>query len=258
MLESGGKTHAMTEQQPHNEDVGMPAVSDQASPDQASPVHGFRGELAKAPSLPRALTIAISREAGARGGTIAKRAGEKLGWQVFSQDLLEYIAQEGSFRQEVLDNLAPAASAWVEEQLQGLLKEQNLSRNPTILELARMVLSLGAQGEVILLGRGAGCILPERSTLHVRCVAPLKDRVAYMSQWLRLTDEEAAEQVHKRDQRRTEFIQTHFHRQPADVNQYDLILNSGRLGEEACAELIMQAARAKLSALLGPVDPSDA
>jgi cytidylate kinase len=238
---------------PFIEDERTPAVSAQGTP-----MHGFRGDEAEAPSLPRALTIAISREAGARGGTIAQRAGEKLGWQVFSQDLLEYIAQEGAFRQEVLDNLTPASAAWVEEQMQRLLQEQKLSRNPTILELARMVLSLGVQGEVILLGRGAGCILPERSTLHVRCVASLQDRVAYMSQWLRLTEDEAREQVHKRDQRRLDFIYTHFHRKPGDLNQYDLVLNSGRLGEDACAELIVQAARAKLSALLGPDDSSDA
>jgi cytidylate kinase len=234
------------------EDAAMP-ISSEAS----TPLHGFRGQDRVAPTLPRALTIAISREAGARGGTIAKRAGEKLGWQVFSQDLLEYISQEGTFRQEVLDNLPPAASVWVEEQSQRLLKEQNLSRNPTILELARMVLSLGAQGEVILLGRGAGCILPPAATLHVRVVAPLEDRIAYMSQWLRLTEAEAAEQVRKRDHRRGDFINTHFHRKPSDVHQYDLVLNSSSLGEDGCAELIVQAAKAKLGLLLGPAAEED-
>src|SRR5919108_245472 len=112
-----------------------------------------------------------------------------------------------------------------------------------------MVLSLGAQGEVVLLGRGAGCILPSHSTLSVRLVAPLPDRVAYMSQWLRLTEEEAAEQVRKRDVRRGEFIATHFHRKPSDIYQYDLLLNSSLLGEELCAELIVKAARAKQAAL---------
>jgi cytidylate kinase len=111
-----------------------------------------------------------------------------------------------------------------------------------------MVLSLGAQGEVILIGRGAGCILPPESTLNVRVVAPLADRIAYMSQWLRLTMEESAEQVQLRDARRAEFISTHFHLQPSDLYQYDLLLNSSRLGEELCAELIVQAAVAKLAA----------
>ena len=40
----------------------------------------------------------------------------------------------------------------------------------------RVILALGAQGEVLLVGRGAGCLLPREATLHVRIVAPLEDR----------------------------------------------------------------------------------
>ncbi len=112
-------------------------------------------------------------------------------------------------------------------------------------------MSLGAAGEVILVGRGAGCILPAPSTLHVRVVAPLADRIAYMAQWLRLTTEEAAEQVNLRDDRRSQFIETHFHRKAADVYWYDLVVNSSLLGEELGAGLIVQAAKAKLAALTG-------
>ena len=89
------------------------------------------------------------------------------------------------------------------------------------------------------------------ATLNVRIFAPFTDRVAYMGQWLRLTVEEAAEQVRVRDARRSEFIATHFHRQPSDVNQYDLLLNSSLLGEDLCAELIVRAARAKVDAMEG-------
>jgi cytidylate kinase len=216
-----------------------------------SPLHGYRGEAGRdaSPILPIALTIAISREAGARGGTIARRAGAKLGWQVYGQDLLEYMVQDGSFRQELLDQLPANASAWVESQLHGLLARQNLSRNPSVLDLARNVLFVAAQGEAILLGRGSGCILPSVSTLNVRLFAPFDDRVAYMAQWLRLTEAEAAEQVRKRDKARGEFVLTHFHREPADLHQYDLLLNSSFLGEERCADLIVQAAHAKQSVL---------
>lgn len=214
-----------------------------------SPLHGFQGDRAPAPeveAVPTSLTIAISREAGSRGSSIATRAGVKLGWQVYNQELLEYIAQEGNFRQEIVANRTPAVEHWIEQQLARLLKEQNLSQHPALLDMARIILALGSQGEVVLVGRGAGCILPARTTLHVRIVAPLADRIAYMSQWLRLTREAAAEQVRSRDSRRGEFIATHFHRQANDVHQYDLVLNSSMLGEETCAEMIAQAARAKL------------
>jgi hypothetical protein len=216
-----------------------------------SPRHGFQGDRLlrpAAPLIPASLTIAISREAGSRGGSIARRAGRKLGWQVYDQELLEYIAQEGAFRQSLTENLPVAATDWIEEHLGLLLREQNLSRHPSILSLARIVLALGAQGEVLLIGRGAGCILPRDSTLHVRIMAPLPDRIAYMSQWLRLTVAEAEEQVRVRDHRRAEFVSTHFHRQPSEVYQYDLLLNSSLLGEELCADLIAQATRAKLEA----------
>jgi cytidylate kinase len=218
-----------------------------------SPLHGYqgdRGPVQAPPTVPASLTIAVSREAGARGGTIGRRVGKKLGWQVYNQELLEYTAQEGASRQ-IMAHLPPAASRWAEERLQVLLREQNLSQHPNIADIARIVLALGAQGEVVLIGRGAGCILPAESTLHVRIVAPLNDRVAYMSQWLRLGEREAEEQVQQRDQRRAEFIETHFHRQPGDVHQYDLILNSSLLGEEVCAELMAQAARAKLATISG-------
>jgi cytidylate kinase len=166
------------------------------------------------------------------------------------------MAQEGTYRQDVIANLPPPAARWAEERLNALLREQNLSQHPTIIDLARIVLALGAQGEVVLIGRGAGCILPTESTLHVRTVAPLADRIAYMSQWMRFTEAEAAEQVQLRDSRRSEFIATHFHRQPTDVHQYDLLLNTRLLGEDLCAELIAQAARAKLAVMRAGTTPS--
>jgi cytidylate kinase len=84
----------------------------------------------------------------------------------------------------------------------------------------------------------------------VRLTAPLDDRIAYMSQWLRLSMEAAAQQVATRDRRRAEFLETHFQRRPSDVYQYDLILNTSLLGEELCADLIAHAARSKMAARL--------
>lgn len=220
-----------------------------APAEQESPRHGFQGDRGRAGDLhgvPQALTIAISREAGSRGTSIAHRAGAKLGWQVYTQEMLEYLVQEGNFRQTLLEQLTPTATHWVEEQAEQLQAEQRMSRHPTVVDMARLILALGATGEVVLIGRGAGFVLPARSTLHVRLIAPLPDRIAYMGQWLRMTVEEASEQVRVRDDRRTEFLQTHYSRDANEPYHYDLVLNTSLLGEELCAQLIAQAARAKL------------
>jgi cytidylate kinase len=193
------------------------------------------------------LTIALSREAGARGYSIGQRVGQKLGWPVYNQELLEYISHEGPFRQNVAENLTGDSIRWADTQLEKLLQEQKISRHPSILDLARIVLALGSKGEVVLIGRGAGCILPTESTLHGRIIALLEDRIAYFSQWLRLTLEEATEKVRLRDKQRADFLSTHFHRDPKEMHQYDLLLNSSLLGEEVCAELIVKAAQAKMT-----------
>ncbi len=213
-----------------------------------SPRHGFQGDRAPAPppaEFPAGLTVAVSREAGSRGGSIGRRVARKLGWQVFDQELLEYVCEEGPLHQELIEGLPAAAGAWVGQHLEQLLRAQSVSQHPSIVRLARAILALAARGSVVLIGRGAGLLLPADTTLHVRVIAPLADRTAYMSQWLRLTGEEAAERVRLRDARRAEFLGTHFHRQPGEAYQYDLLLNSSALGEEICADLIAHAARAK-------------
>ncbi len=228
--------------EPYSDEFNLPVLEPAETP-----LHGYRGIEEAVPRVPAGLSIAITREAGSRGTSIAQHAGEKLGWEVYSQEMLEYGAEHASVRQELLDKLPTEAAHWIDERLQ----ELSLSRQPDMIELARLVLTLAAHGNVILLGRGAGFILPSRSTLHVRLVAPLQDRVAYMSQWLRLTDEEAAEQVRKRDHQRTDYLATHFHRKPNDVHVYDMVLNTSLLGEERCADLIAAAAKAKMSAVVG-------
>src|SRR5437773_12327428 len=113
-----------------------------------SPHHGFRGDASPgglALTIPPALSVAVSREAGSRGGSIARRAGRKLGWQVYNQELLEYIAQEGAFRRDMTDTLSGSAARWVEERLHVLVREHHLDAHPSLADVARVVLSLGAQ-----------------------------------------------------------------------------------------------------------------
>lgn len=185
-----------------------------------------------------------------RGTSIAQRAGEKLGWEVYTQEMLEYLAQDGTVRDELVANLSPAALHWVEEQLEALPAGGPCGGDPLVSDMTRVILALAAPGEVILIGRGAGIILPRASTLHVRVIAPLEDRIAYMGQWQRLTPEEAADQVHLRDRRRAEYLRSTFRRDSTDIYQYDLLLNSTFLGEELSAELLVQAARVKAAAFM--------
>src|SRR5437588_3002199 len=201
---------------------------------EGGPLHGYRGETAPASTsrIPTGLTIALSRESGARGGSIARRVGRKLGWQVVDQELLEFLSQD----EQAFQELPAPAREWADERLDQLLRARVLSNEAGVIALARAVLLLGSQGEVVIIGRGAGYILPPATTLHVRIIAPEAERIAYMGQWLRLTTDEAAEEVRRRDARRAEFLAAQLGCAADDPYPYDLIVNSARLGEEASAE----------------------
>src|SRR5262245_41917179 len=81
------------------------------------PAHGYQGDRGALPvrrPAPAALSVAVSREAGARGGTIGRRVARKLGWQVYDQELLEYMAQDAVVQANVFDDLSPDGREWAE------------------------------------------------------------------------------------------------------------------------------------------------
>jgi hypothetical protein len=211
------------------------------------PLHGNQGDRGAAPGLeaPLGLTVAISRETGARGSSIAQLVGKKLGWQVYPQDLLEFLSSNESARSHVLTDVPKEAAHWAEGQLERLRSERIIRSGVELGEMPRLILTLAARGSAILVGRGAGYFLPRATTLHARVVAPLEDRVAFMAQWLRMSREDAAQQVHERDQKRAEYLLNAFDRRPGEPNDYDMILNSFFLGEEICADMIYAAVNGK-------------
>ena len=85
----------------------------------APPLHGYRGAPAPPPVLlkPRALTVAISREAGSRGGTIAAAVGRLLGWTVYTQEMIDFLARDEAARQELSTDVPASARMWAETEL---------------------------------------------------------------------------------------------------------------------------------------------
>lgn len=209
--------------------------------DMAPPLHGYRGDTEGtiARPKPRGLTVAISRQVGARGGNVAKRAGALLGWQVFDQDSLDYLMRDEAARTELFADLPDGAREWAEMRAMQLSQGRNWP--VPFADMIRLILTLAARGEVIIVGRGAGFLLPASTTVHVRIVAPLAERIAFFADLSRLPPNEARSEVLERDHLRDAFVRSVVTVDPTDVGGYDMVLNTGRLGEFASAGLIVQA-----------------
>jgi cytidylate kinase len=193
------------------------------------------------PPGPAAYTIALSREAGAQGATVAQAVGKKLGWPVYDRELLQRIAEEMGLRTNLLESLDEKQTHWLLESIQAFTVKNVVGESSFFRHLVETVLSLGTHGSCVIVGRGATMILPPASTLRVRLVAPREERIAAMTRRLGLCKEEATSFVAKTDRDRARFVKDHFHKDPAEAVQYDLVLNAARFSTEECADLIIDA-----------------
>jgi cytidylate kinase len=191
--------------------------------------------------LPRTFTIALTRQSGCPGTSVAREIGARLGWPVYDQELVARIAGEMGLRASLLESVDERHQSWVQECVESFATAPNAGESSYVRHLVETVLSLGARGECIIVGRGAAHILPRESTLRIRLVGLLDDRIRNMSTRLGIGIEEASRVVHETDHQRARFVRDHFHRDAADPAGYDLVLNTSHWSITECAQLSVHA-----------------
>jgi cytidylate kinase len=196
------------------------------------------GHAAPAPVNP-AFTVAISREAGALGTTVANEISQQLHWPVYDREILDKVAEEMRRPTFHLHGLDERPANWLEDCLRSLTTGNGVSASAYFKYLVAVVRSLGLGGHCVIVGRGATCILPPATTLRVRLVAALPDRVKVIERQHGLVEKDAARWVARTDHDRAEFVRTHFRADPAAADQYDLVLNTSRLTPAECARIVI-------------------
>src|SRR5262245_30976817 len=199
-------------------------------------------EAGRQPSRPP-FTIAISREAGALGNSVATEVGRRLGWPVYDRNLLDRIARELRRPPSQLEPVDERTSSWLEDSLASLFDKHHVGPDTYFRYLLAAVRGLGEAGGCVIVGRGANCILPAETTLRVRLVARAEDRARVVARRLGLSSSQAAAWVEKTERERFAFVQDHFKEDPTDPHYYDLVLNMSRLTVDGAAELILETLR---------------
>ena len=198
---------------------------------------------AEQPEAPRgsAFTITFSREAGAGGITVAREVGRRLSWPAYDQEILESLAKELKVDVSLLEDYDERRGSFLVDTIKAFSAAASVSEVTYFRRLVRMVQVLGARGECLIVGRGSSFILPLETTLRVRIVATRDDRIAFMVREHNLSPVEAARYVDTKDRDRLQFLKDHFHKDPADPQNYDLIINRSRFSVDETADLVIAA-----------------
>jgi cytidylate kinase len=197
--------------------------------------------------------VAISREAGAGAGSIARLVGTRLDWKVYDHEVIEAIAQRMEMPTDevrVFDELAPSV---VQDWILPLREEHYAPQEAYLDHLAKLVEAIGRAGESIIVGRGAGFLLKRDATLMVRVVAPLQFRAERLAERMGVSARTAKRAARDLDRRRTHFERTMYRVDPNDTHNYDLVLDSHSLGLNIAAAILIRAIEAGQPKAVAPL-----
>jgi cytidylate kinase len=201
------------------------------------------------------MIITISREFGSGGSEVARRVAERLGYTLVDNQLIEEVARRAGLPPDVVaerEERVPGFAERITRTLASAMPEFVVPEGGTIpaldeeqlVRLTEAVVSqFAAGGRVVMVGRAAPAVLGRREdALHVKIVAPVADRVARVAERQGITPREAERLVRDSDQHRARYHRQYYNRDWHDPVNYHLVLNTGWLGANGAAELIVVAA----------------
>lgn len=120
---------------------------------------------------------------------------------------------------------------------------QKLDDKTFIEAMTKVANDLHAQGNAVIIGRGANQILADAPhTLHVGLLAPMEVRVKTLIDREHFEEEEAEIHVEELERAREDFIQKFWKVHPNEAKHYHMMLNMGKMNPQTAAEVICSAA----------------
>lgn len=194
--------------------------------------------------------ITIERQYGSGGSVIGKLAADKLGVNCYNRRILEIAAEKCGLAPEHLES--------AEENVPtSFLYSLMLSANPTRsvednLPLSDKVFLMesdiireiaNSEHSVVFVGRCGSYVLEDVGCFSVYIYSSPEARLKRAVEEYGIDARKAESIIKKFDKRRETFYNVNTGRSWQDKEQYALCLNSAELGDELCAEIIVQAFR---------------
>jgi len=193
--------------------------------------------------------ITIARQYGSGGRTIGKMLAEELGIHYYDRELMR-LASEDSGINEAL--FAKADEKVKSNPLFGVAKkvyngellppdsDDFTSTDNLFNYQAKIIREIAAQESCVIIGRCADYILKDQEdVLSVFIHAPKDFCMEKAGEVLNMKGRELEKYIAKTDKYRADYYKYHTGRDWTDARNYDLCLNSSKLGYERCVQEII-------------------
>lgn len=195
--------------------------------------------------------ITIERQYGSGGSAIGKLTAQKLGINCYNRQILDMTAERCGISADYLESAEENVPT---SFLYSLLLSANPARtmedslplsDKVFLMESRIINEIAEKEQsFILVGRCGSYILEDKGCFSVFIYSEPKKRIKRAIADYDIPENKAESILKKNDKRRETFYNVNTGRVWQDKDQYSLCLNSAELGDELCAELIVQAFKA--------------
>lgn len=202
--------------------------------------------------------VTITRQYGAGGSRVAQRIAQALGWTLIDNEFVAAVAARAGLPVETVAAHEERAPSLMERLVRTLATASpevfvpagSTDEEPTeariVTVTSRVIAEAAQHGRVVLVGRGAQAVLASAGAdeaLHVWVVAPRAARLATLMQRLNLDEKAASAAMDGTEADRDRYVQKWHDRHRQDPAHYHLAVNTGFLGYDGAADLVVAAAR---------------
>ncbi len=190
--------------------------------------------------------ITISREFGSGGRTIGRMVAEKLGIPFYDKELVDHVALESGFAPQYIEEHgehSPSKSmfsyAFAHQSVPGVMN--GLSTADFLWNVqCSVILQLADKEPCVIVGRNADYILKDREDcLHVFIHADKEFRADRIVRLYGESEKSPMARLNEKDKRRQVNYRHYTGRNWGEAHNYDICLDSSKLGIEKCVEIIV-------------------
>lgn len=191
--------------------------------------------------------ITISRQYGSGGREIGKKLAEKLGIPFYDKELLERVAKESGFSEEMIRNHdeKPNSSLLYNVAIDSFGYITHTSAELPIGQkvfLAQFdsIKAIASEGSCVIIGRCADYVLrDEPNVLNIFIFGKEEDKAHRISSLYNLTEDEAKKVCAKQDKKRQSYYNYYADKKWGRADTYELCIDSGKLGIDGTVEFLV-------------------
>lgn len=192
--------------------------------------------------------ITISREFGSGGHSIGKKIADALSIPFYDGEIVNKVAEESGYAKEIIEEQGEhsnSVSKWLDLSAASAMYFQS-PQDEIFMAQKKVILEMAQKEPCVIVGRCSDYILKKA---NIPCLNILihsdfehrKKRV--LERYGEIKDVDIKKRLSKKDKQRSTYYKYYTDQKWGDSRNYDLCLDSGRLGEDLCVSLICELAK---------------